>query len=131
MPIRIINFPEGLITRPERYIGKKSIDCLQAFYNGCAFTESKNKCESIFEIDFNEFEAWVDNKEECLCIKNRSEISSFEQAALICDDEDTAFDLWISWYKEFKNISKEYFDKKWEEEELKYYKESGEDPSLY
>jgi hypothetical protein len=96
---------EQIRLRPEMWLGHdgKDIRILDAYLVGIEFGEffydiESDKLTESFARD--SFEAWVAEKYN----RDRLSANSRTLAYLISENGSEAFDLWFSWYDEFKNL---------------------------
>jgi hypothetical protein len=79
------------------YIGKREIDRLACFLAGVNCAEGLTG-KRVIDFAWNDFEKWVTKK-----IRRKLNGKSFQAALLKCDDDqEKAFDLWMSWCDEYE-----------------------------
>ncbi len=105
-PIRQIRdwptFFEQVRRRPGMWLGHRSLTALQFLLHGVHLAEffyDVPEGSRLGNFPFQEFEEWVERRYN----PRRLSVNSFWMARDIADSEEAAFDLWFSWYDEFRN----------------------------
>lgn len=101
--IEIMSLEDIILQRPSLYMGKKSLFGLQCFMQGVWAT--KRQCKGhppLFDINPLLMDEWVVKTK--VKRKSKKRRSAAEVARLQCNgDEEKAFDLYLQWYKEYKD----------------------------
>jgi hypothetical protein len=87
--------------RPALFLGHKTVLGLHLLLSGVTFAEDYHDVPQVARMggfDFEAFEAWV----TATYNPRRLSHNSMSLAARLTGSEDAGFDLWFSWYNEFR-----------------------------